>query len=135
MIQHLGWKRVQSWFQSITECDISHQRILLKFSKLRKILSFFIEAIFVLHVNLIGNLVVTFLNKMSEQNFFKGSARFFLRSSARPWIIDQEVSNHQTFLNKPLICWQVYQIFFFWSRNKQSQIFFLSWHSTTIDIF
>ena len=100
-----------------------------------KFFLFSFEAIFVLHVNLIGNLVVTFLNKMSEQNFFKGSVRFFLRSSARPWIIDQEVSNHQTFLNKPLICWQVYQIFFFWSRNKQSQIFFLSWHSTTIDIF
>lgn len=80
--------------------------ILLQFPKLSKILSLFIEAIFVLHVNLIGNLVVTFLNKMSEQNFFKGSTRFFLRSSTRPWIIDQEVSNHQTFLNKPLICWQ-----------------------------
>ena len=36
-----------------------------------EILPFFIEAIFVLHVNLIGNLVVTFLNKMSEQNFFQ----------------------------------------------------------------
>ena len=106
MIQHLGWKRVQSWFQSITECDISHQRILLQVLKNEKNSFFFHWGNFCPTCELDRKLGSDISQQNVRAKLFKGSTRFFLRSSTRPWIIDQEVSNHQTFLNKPLICWQ-----------------------------